>query len=81
MASKRASFAICGEWVVTTNWTGQGLFVELGDSGASDLVELSDEDLLHLGMQVRLRFLDKDQMYAGCRRRSLILAEEPQQLK
>ena len=59
----------------------RSVLIELGDKGARDLIELPDEDLLHLGMQVRLRFFDKDQMHAGGRRRGLILAEESQQLE
>ena len=57
------------------------ILVELGHEGADDLIELPDEHFLHLGMQVRFRFLDEDQMHARRCRRCLVLAEEPQQLE
>ncbi|MNJ62592.1 hypothetical protein D3C77_584380 [compost metagenome] len=43
---------------------------------ALDQVQLSDEDLLHLRMQMGFRLFNEDEVYAcGCRR-SLELSEE-----
>ena len=50
---------MCDEWVVKTN-CGAGC-IWTGDQG----LELADEDLLKLGVQMGLGFLDHDQVHWG----------------
>ena len=65
IASKPASLAICDECVETTNCTGHGVSSACSAlSWSASFGELTYKNLLHLGMQVSLRFLNEHEVHA-----------------